>query len=82
MALQDGRSGGVDVGHQLLRLLIAAVGMVAFGKGEIGGGEFPGRDRPDVDPEPFEKRQCVFEKQLSPPRGRERRGRRNTGQPG
>ncbi len=44
--------------------LIAAVGVVALGEDEIGGGEFLGGDRPDVDPEPLEKCECVVEKQL------------------
>ena len=66
MAFQNGRPGGVDVGHQLVGRLVAAVGVVALGEGEIGGGEFPGGDRPDVDPEPLEKCECVVEEQLQP----------------
>ena len=49
-ALQNGRPGGVDVRHQLMGLLVAAVGVVALGEGETGGSEFLGGDRPDVDP--------------------------------
>ena len=55
MALQNGRPGGVDVGHQFVGRLVAAVGVVALGEDEIGGGEFLGGDRPDVDPEPLEE---------------------------
>ena len=55
MALQNGRPGGVDVGHQFVGRLVAAVGVVALGEDEIGGGEFLGGDRPDVDPEPPEE---------------------------
>jgi hypothetical protein len=66
VALQDGRPRGVDVGHQLVGRLVAAVGVIALGEDEIGGGEFLGGDRPDVDPEPLEKRECVVEEQLQP----------------
>jgi hypothetical protein len=66
VALQDGCPGGVNVGHQLVGRLVAAVGVVALGEDEISGGEFLDGDRPDVDPEPFEKRECVVEEQLQP----------------
>jgi hypothetical protein len=65
-AFQNGRSGGVDVGHQLVGLLIAEVGVVALGQRKIGGRELSGGDRPDVDPEPLEQRHSIIRKQLSP----------------
>ena len=65
-ALQNGRPGGVDVGHQLMGLLIAAVGMVALGQRKIRGRELLGGDRADVDPEPLEQRHSIIRKQLSP----------------
>src|ERR1700730_16240857 len=65
-ALQNGRPGGVDVGHQLMGLLIAAVGVVPLGQRKIGGRELLGGDRPDVDPEPLEQRHSIIRKQLSP----------------
>ena len=65
-ALQNGRPGGVDVGHQLMGLLIAAIGVVALGQRKIGGRELLGGDRPDVDPEPLEQRYSIIRKQLSP----------------
>jgi hypothetical protein len=40
--------------------------VVALGEGEIGGGEFLGGHRSDVDPEPLEKRECVVEEELRP----------------
>jgi hypothetical protein len=65
MALQYRRPGGIDIGHQIVGFLVAAVGMVTFGEHKIGGGEFPCRDRPDIDPEPLEKRKRVLEEQFS-----------------
>src|SRR5271170_2161775 len=64
-ALQNGRPGCIDVGHQLMGLLIAAVGVVALGQHKIGGRELLGGDRPDVDPEPLEQRHSIIGKQLS-----------------
>ena len=37
------------------RIFLIPVGVVALGEDEIGGGEFLGGDRPDVDPEPPEE---------------------------
>ena len=65
-ALQNGCPGGVDVGHQLVGLLIAPVGVVTFGQRKIGSGELSGGDRPDVDPQPSEQRHSLIGKQLSP----------------
>src|SRR5260370_11561576 len=65
-ALQNGRPGSVDVGHQLLGLLIAAVGVVALCQRKIGSSELPCGDRPDVDPEPLEQRHSIIRKQLLP----------------
>jgi len=65
-AFQNGRPGRVDVGHQLMGLLIAAVGVVALGQRKIGGRELLGGDRSDVDPEPLEPRHSIIRKQLSP----------------
>jgi hypothetical protein len=45
-------------------LLVAAVGMIALGEGEIIGGEFHGRKRADVDPEPFEECYRVVDEEL------------------
>jgi hypothetical protein len=64
MALQYRRSGGVDIGHQIVGFLIAAVRMITFGQHKIGGGEVPCGDRPDIDPESLEKRECVVEEQF------------------
>src|SRR5438477_11192511 len=64
MALQYRRPGGVDIGHQIVGFLISAVGMITFGQRKISGGEFPCGDRPDIDPEPLEKRKRVFEEQF------------------
>ena len=66
MAFQNGGPGGVDVGHQLVGRLVAAVGVVALGEDEIGGGEFFAGDRSDVNPEPLEKCECIVEEQLQP----------------
>ena len=78
-ALQNGRPGRVDVGHQLMGLLIAAVGVVALGQRKIGGRELLGGDRPDVDPEPLEQRHSIIWKQLSPCPQYERAFHRNSG---
>jgi hypothetical protein len=65
VAFPNDCAGGVDVGHQLVRVLVAAVGVVALGELEIGGGEFLGGDRPGVYPEPLEQCEGVVEEQLS-----------------
>ena len=48
-----------------MSFLIAAVGMVAFSQREIRGGKFPLGDRPDIDSEPLEQCERVFQEQLS-----------------
>jgi hypothetical protein len=40
--LRNNRAGGVDVGHHLVGVLVAAVGVVALSELKIGGGEFLG----------------------------------------
>src|SRR5215469_11657726 len=65
VALQNNRAGGVDVGHQLVCVLIAAVGVVALGELEIGRGKLLAGDRPGVDPEPLEQCKGVVEEQIS-----------------
>src|ERR1700738_691687 len=62
-ALQNGCPGGVDVGHQLMGLLVAAVGVVALGQRKIGDRELLGGDRSDVAPEPLEQRHSIIRKQ-------------------
>ena len=52
-----------------MRVLVAAVGVVAFGKFEIGGGKFLGGDRPGIDPEPLEQCKGVVEEQFKLCRG-------------
>jgi hypothetical protein len=69
MTLQNGCPGGVDIGHQLVGFLIAAVGVIAFGEAEVSGGEFLRRDRSDIDPEPLEECECVGKEQSNPARG-------------
>ena len=64
MAPQYRRPGGVNIGHQIVGILIAAVGMIALGQREICGREFPCRDRADIDPKPLKQCQCVLGKQL------------------
>jgi hypothetical protein len=76
---KNGRPGGVDVGHQLMGLLIAAVGVVALGQRKIGDRELLGGDRPDVDPEPLEQRHSIIRKQLSPSPQSEGAFHRNSG---
>jgi hypothetical protein len=78
-ALQNGCPGGVDVGHQLMGLLVAAVGVVALGQRKIGRRELLGGDRPDVDPEPLEQRHSIIRKQLSPSPQSEGAFHRNSG---
>jgi len=63
-ASQYRRSCSIDIGHQIVGLLIAAVGMITFGQRKIGRREFPRGDRPDIDSEPLEKRECVFQEQF------------------
>src|SRR5215472_17585072 len=65
VALQNNRAGGVDVGHQLVCALIAAVGVVALGELEISRGELLAGDRRGVDPEPLEQCKGVVEEQFS-----------------
>jgi hypothetical protein len=48
-----------------VRVLVAAVGVIAFGEHEIGRGELLARDRPGVDPEPLEQCKGVVEEQFS-----------------
>jgi hypothetical protein len=61
VGVQNARPCGVDVGHQIMGFLIAAIGVVPLGKGKIGRGKVPRRYRPDVDPEPMEQRECVVQ---------------------
>src|SRR5260221_11342836 len=59
VALLDDRAGGVDVGHQLPGVTVADIWVVAFRQLEIGGGEFPLRQRGDIDPQASEQQKCL-----------------------
>ena len=43
VGVQNARPCGVDVGHQVMGFLIAAIGVVALGEGKIGRGEITRR---------------------------------------
>jgi hypothetical protein len=64
LALQNDQAGRVDVGHQLVGLLVPAIGVIAFGESEIGRGEFSRGERGDIDPEAFKEGQGVLERQF------------------
>src|SRR5438128_284935 len=69
VALLNHRPRGIDVGHQLMSLLVAPIRMVTLGERKVGDREFLGGDRPNVDPKPLEECECVVEEQLCLARG-------------